>query len=185
MIAGPTTLPAVTTPDTTAVRAWARENGYDVAGRGRLPADVVQAYEKAQGRSSAAPAKKAATKASAAKASAPRAAAKAPTTTPAKAPAKSAAKAPAKSAAKAPAKAAGKAPAQQAVPAKTGTAEAAASAPAERPAPAPKPSVVSDDRRLVALGEQLQALTDRVAALEKQVGTKTDSGKGKPRFRRR
>ena len=29
------------------VRAWARENGYDVSARGRVPADVLQAYAAA------------------------------------------------------------------------------------------------------------------------------------------
>jgi hypothetical protein len=39
----------VTSPDTTAVRAWARENGYDVADRGRLPAEILDAYTAATG----------------------------------------------------------------------------------------------------------------------------------------
>ncbi|GAA4814478.1 Lsr2 family protein [Nocardioides caeni] len=30
------------------VRAWARENGYDVPARGRIPADVRQAFDAAQ-----------------------------------------------------------------------------------------------------------------------------------------
>lgn len=29
------------------IRAWARKNGWEVADRGRLPADLVEAYEKA------------------------------------------------------------------------------------------------------------------------------------------
>jgi hypothetical protein len=33
---------------TSAVRAWARENGYAIADRGRVPADVVAAYRKSQ-----------------------------------------------------------------------------------------------------------------------------------------
>ncbi|MEV6782069.1 Lsr2 family protein [Streptomyces sp. NPDC051098] len=33
--------------DTAAVRAWARENGYEVNERGRVPANIRQAYEKA------------------------------------------------------------------------------------------------------------------------------------------
>jgi hypothetical protein len=33
---------------TSTVRAWARENGYDIASRGRVPADVVAAYRKSQ-----------------------------------------------------------------------------------------------------------------------------------------
>ena len=31
-----------------AVRAWARENGYPVADRGRIPAEVVTAYRQSQ-----------------------------------------------------------------------------------------------------------------------------------------
>jgi len=30
-----------------AIRAWARENGFDVAGHGRIPSRVVQAYQAA------------------------------------------------------------------------------------------------------------------------------------------
>jgi single-stranded DNA-specific DHH superfamily exonuclease len=30
-----------------AVRDWARENGYDVSSRGRLPVDVIEAFENA------------------------------------------------------------------------------------------------------------------------------------------
>lgn len=33
--------------DTAAVRAWARENGYEVSERGRIAADVLAAYEAA------------------------------------------------------------------------------------------------------------------------------------------
>lgn len=33
--------------DTGALRAWARENGYDVPPRGRVPADIRQAWEDA------------------------------------------------------------------------------------------------------------------------------------------
>ena len=33
--------------DTKAVREWARENGYDVSDRGRIPANVMQAYAAA------------------------------------------------------------------------------------------------------------------------------------------
>lgn len=29
------------------IRSWARKNGWEVSDRGRLPADVVEAYEKA------------------------------------------------------------------------------------------------------------------------------------------
>jgi hypothetical protein len=35
------------TVDTVAVRAWARENGYDIKGRGRVPADLVAKYQAA------------------------------------------------------------------------------------------------------------------------------------------
>lgn len=30
------------------IRAWARKNGWDVADRGRLPADLIEAYETAR-----------------------------------------------------------------------------------------------------------------------------------------
>lgn len=33
--------------DASKIRAWARDNGYDVSSRGRVPADVREAYEKA------------------------------------------------------------------------------------------------------------------------------------------
>lgn len=33
--------------DTKAIREWARENGYDVSDRGRIPADVMDAYSAA------------------------------------------------------------------------------------------------------------------------------------------
>lgn len=35
--------------DTVAVRAWARENGYDIKDRGRVPADLVVKYQAANG----------------------------------------------------------------------------------------------------------------------------------------
>jgi len=35
--------------DTVAVRAWARENGYDIKDRGRVPADLVAKYRAANG----------------------------------------------------------------------------------------------------------------------------------------
>jgi len=35
--------------DTTAVRAWAREQGVDIKDRGRVPADVVAKYQAATG----------------------------------------------------------------------------------------------------------------------------------------
>jgi len=34
-------------PNAADVRSWARENGYDVSSRGRVPADVLQAYAAA------------------------------------------------------------------------------------------------------------------------------------------
>jgi hypothetical protein len=34
---------------TTAIREWAREHGHKVADRGRIPANVIEAYEKAAG----------------------------------------------------------------------------------------------------------------------------------------
>jgi hypothetical protein len=37
------------TVDTVAVRAWARENGYDIKDRGRVPADLVARYQAAAG----------------------------------------------------------------------------------------------------------------------------------------
>jgi hypothetical protein len=35
--------------DTTAVRAWAREQGIDIKERGRVPADIVARYRQATG----------------------------------------------------------------------------------------------------------------------------------------
>jgi hypothetical protein len=35
--------------DTTKVREWARENGYDIKDRGRVPADIVAKYQAAAG----------------------------------------------------------------------------------------------------------------------------------------
>jgi hypothetical protein len=35
--------------DTVAVRAWARENGFDIKERGRVPAEVVAKYRQATG----------------------------------------------------------------------------------------------------------------------------------------
>lgn len=169
----------VTTPDTSAVRAWARSNGYDVADRGRLPADVTDAYAAAHGQGS-----------TAAPASGKPAAGKAATTRPA-AKNKPATTAAAKRAA--PAKKATRA--QRAVPSTPPVDVAANQAPAAgiapttaaatRTAPEPKPSPVVDDRRLVALGEQLRALTERVAALEATV-KKSDgrSGAKQSLFRR-
>ncbi|MFD1829222.1 MULTISPECIES: histone-like nucleoid-structuring protein Lsr2 [Streptomyces] len=36
-------------PDTAKIRAWAKENGYEVNDRGRVPANIREAYEKANG----------------------------------------------------------------------------------------------------------------------------------------
>lgn len=36
-----------TSGDTKAIRDWARTNGYDVSDRGRIPADVLEAYAAA------------------------------------------------------------------------------------------------------------------------------------------
>lgn len=35
-------------PDTAAIRAWAKKNGYNVNDRGRVPADIREAYETRQ-----------------------------------------------------------------------------------------------------------------------------------------
>ncbi|MEE1942602.1 Lsr2 family protein [Streptomyces sp. TRM 70361] len=35
--------------DTARIRAWAKENGYEVNDRGRVPANIREAYEKANG----------------------------------------------------------------------------------------------------------------------------------------
>jgi hypothetical protein len=35
--------------DTAAVRVWARENGYEIKDRGRVPADIVAKYQAATG----------------------------------------------------------------------------------------------------------------------------------------
>jgi hypothetical protein len=48
----------------------------------------------------------------------------------------------------------------------------------------PKPKPVEDDRRLVALGEQLNALTARVAELERALGSKPSGNGVAKRFRR-
>ncbi|MGW8329857.1 histone-like nucleoid-structuring protein Lsr2 [Streptomyces sp. NPDC055897] len=33
--------------DTASIRAWAKERGYDINGRGRVPAEIREAYNKA------------------------------------------------------------------------------------------------------------------------------------------
>jgi hypothetical protein len=47
----------VATPDPSAVRAWARGNGFRVAGRGRIPTEVVDAYTAARRTGSGLPAR--------------------------------------------------------------------------------------------------------------------------------
>jgi hypothetical protein len=39
---------ATPSADTAAIRKWAKENGHDVNDRGRVPANIKEAYEKAQ-----------------------------------------------------------------------------------------------------------------------------------------
>jgi hypothetical protein len=162
----------VTTPDTSAVRAWAKDNGYEVADRGRLPAEITDAYLAAHDgnrkKAATAPAKKAApaTKAAPAKKAAP---ARRPGTTAVKDVLK-------------------EAPVD--APAAVIEREVVPAAPAPKPAaPAtkgsPKPSPVSDDRRLVALGEEIAALAKRVEALEKSSGGSKTGAKGSARFLRR
>ena len=36
--------------DTKAVRAWAQENGYEVGDRGRIPAEIIEAYTNRSGK---------------------------------------------------------------------------------------------------------------------------------------
>ncbi|MER6548319.1 Lsr2 family protein [Streptomyces sp. NPDC001250] len=40
--------PAGAKNDSSAIRAWAKDNGFEVSDRGRVPASVREAYEKAQ-----------------------------------------------------------------------------------------------------------------------------------------
>src|SRR5436190_1008732 len=40
--------PAANREQTKAVREWARQNGFELADRGRIPANVIEAYEDAQ-----------------------------------------------------------------------------------------------------------------------------------------
>jgi len=42
--------PAGSAQNTTEIRNWARENGYDIKDRGRVPADVVAKYQAATGK---------------------------------------------------------------------------------------------------------------------------------------
>lgn len=163
----------MTTPDTSDVRTWARKNGYDVADRGRLPAEVTEAYQSAHG--GAAKKKATPSKATAAKKAAP---VRKSTATKARATSASTARKPA--------------PAPKAVPQKAAPVSAPAPQPVKRAAeaapeqtPRPKPSVVTDDRRLVALGEEIKALTQRVEALEKSSGGSKAGPSKAARFRRR
>ncbi|WP_285727051.1 histone-like nucleoid-structuring protein Lsr2 [Psychromicrobium xiongbiense] len=42
--------PAVTRPnEISQIRQWARDNGHSVSDRGRIPAEIVEAYRKANG----------------------------------------------------------------------------------------------------------------------------------------
>jgi hypothetical protein len=43
-----TTRPPADREQTKAIRAWARQNGYDLAERGRIPRTIIAAYEEAQ-----------------------------------------------------------------------------------------------------------------------------------------
>jgi hypothetical protein len=43
-----TSRPAASREQTKAIRDWARQNGFDIAERGRIPTDVISAYEQAQ-----------------------------------------------------------------------------------------------------------------------------------------
>lgn len=40
---------AADSSDTALIRAWAKDNGFDVNDRGRVPANIREAYEKARG----------------------------------------------------------------------------------------------------------------------------------------
>ncbi|PBC84249.1 Lsr2 protein [Streptomyces sp. 2224.1] len=39
---------AAATEDTAAIRAWAKSSGYNVSDRGRVPAEIREAYQKAK-----------------------------------------------------------------------------------------------------------------------------------------
>lgn len=45
---GGATQSAASSGDTALIRAWAKENGYEVNDRGRVPADIKDAYTKAK-----------------------------------------------------------------------------------------------------------------------------------------
>jgi hypothetical protein len=40
--------PAASREQTKAIREWAKQNGFELADRGRIPANVIEAYEEAQ-----------------------------------------------------------------------------------------------------------------------------------------
>jgi Lsr2 len=46
--AKPAPRPAANREQTKAIREWAKGNGFDLADRGRIPANVIEAYEQAQ-----------------------------------------------------------------------------------------------------------------------------------------
>jgi hypothetical protein len=194
----------VTTPDTSAVRAWARSNGFDVAARGRLPAEVVDAYtaSRTSGGAGAEPTEKPTRKPTAKRPAAKQATEKASTTrTPAK-------KVPAR---KAPAgkPTVKKAPSKRAPSTRqTRSVRAQAEAPPAPPAPTPTPApadpteafadasleaITTDpptphaapasDGALQRLVEQVHALTTRVEALEARAVAQPDKP-AKSLFRR-
>lgn len=43
-----TSRPAASRDQTRAIREWARENGFDLADRGRIPVNVIEAFDEAQ-----------------------------------------------------------------------------------------------------------------------------------------
>ncbi|WP_067715356.1 histone-like nucleoid-structuring protein Lsr2 [Nocardia yamanashiensis] len=48
VIAGGRTRPAVDREESTAIREWARAQGHQVSSRGRIPAEIVDAYQRAK-----------------------------------------------------------------------------------------------------------------------------------------
>ncbi|MEV6774174.1 Lsr2 family protein [Nocardia sp. NPDC051030] len=46
--AGGRTRPAVDREESTAIREWARAQGHQVSSRGRIPAEIVEAYQRAK-----------------------------------------------------------------------------------------------------------------------------------------
>ncbi|MBL1078156.1 Lsr2 family protein [Nocardia sp. 2] len=47
-VAGGRTRPAVDREESTAIREWARAQGHQVSSRGRIPAEIVEAYQRAK-----------------------------------------------------------------------------------------------------------------------------------------